>query len=95
MTANKLKGKRTVTVFAWVDDEDWEDAVGATVVVDWTFPDGSTQRLQADTATSGMARFWVRNGKPGTRTLEVVDVVFGEHRFDRELSTLNSSIKVK
>jgi hypothetical protein len=95
MMANKIKGKRTVTAFAWVDDEYWDDAVGATVVVDWTFPNGSTQRLQQDTSSSGTARFEVRNVKSGTHTLEVVDVVFGEHRFDRELSTLTSSIQVK
>jgi hypothetical protein len=93
--ANKIKGKRTVTASVWVDDEYWDDAVGATVVVDWTSPNGSTQRLQADTSSSGVASFEVRNVKSGTHTLEVVDVVFHEHRFDREFGVLTYSIEVK
>ena len=95
MWANKLKGKRTVWAYVWVDDEYWDDAAGATVFVDWTFPNGKTQRLEADTSSSGVARWEMPNGKTGTHTLEVVDVVFGEHRFDRENSTLTYSIKVK
>lgn len=94
--ANKIKGKRTVTASLWVDDEYWENAVGATVIVDWTYPDGSTQRLEADTtANAGLASFEMRNVKSGTHSLEVVDVIYGEHPFDRELSTLTASIKVK
>jgi len=93
--ANKIKGKRTVWGSVWVDDEYWDNAVGATVIIDWTYPDGSTQRLQADTNSSGLAQFEMRNVKSGTHTLDVVDVVYGEHRFDRELSTLTSSIDVK
>ena len=66
------------------------------MVVDWTYPDGSTQRLQAVTSEdSGMASFEMRNVKTGMHTLEVVDVIYFEHRFDKELSTLTASIKVK
>ena len=93
--ANKIKGKRTVWASLWVDDEYWDNVDGATVVVDWTYHDGSTERLQADTNESGLARFEMRNVKSGTHTLDVVDVVYLEHRFDRELSVLTSSIKVK
>jgi len=93
--ANKIKGKRTITASVWVDDEYWNDAIGATVVVDWIYPDGSTQRLQAETASSGLARFEMLNVKSGTHSLEVVDVIFLEHRFDKQLSTLTASIKVK
>lgn len=93
--ANKNKGKRTVWGSVWVDDEYWNNAGGATVVVDWTHPDGSTQRLQADTNSSGLASFEMRNVKSGTHTLDVVDVLYGDHRFDRELSKLTSSIDVK
>ena len=93
--ANKTKGKRTVWAYVWVDDEYWQDAVGATVIVDWTYPDGSTQRLQADTSSSGMASFEMHNVKTGTHTLEVVDVTYLEHPFDRERSMLTSSIKIK
>ena len=96
MWANKIKGKRTVWAYVWVDDENWDDAVGATVIVDWTYPNGSTQRLEAVTSEdAGMARFELRNVKSGTHSLEVVDVVYLEHPFDRERSTLTSSIKVK
>jgi hypothetical protein len=95
MYANKIKGNRTVWGYVWVDDEYWANAVGATVIVDWTFPNGSTQQLQAVTSDSGVASFEVRNVKSGTHRLEVVDVVFGEHPFDREYGTLTSSIKVK
>ncbi len=95
MTSSRIKGKRTVTAFVAVDDEYWNAAVGATVLVDWTFPNGRAQRLWADTPSSGMARFEVRDGKSGTHTLVVVDVVFFEHRFDSERSVLTSSIKVK
>ena len=93
--ANKIKGKRTITASVWIDDEYWNDAIGATVVVDWIYPDGSTQRLQAETASSGLARFEMLNVKSGTHSLEVVDVIFQEHRFDKQLSTLTASIKVK
>jgi hypothetical protein len=92
---NKIKGKRTVWGSVWVDDEYWDNAVGATVVVDWPYPDGSTQRLRAVTNDSGLARFEMRNVKSGTHSLEVVDVEFGEHRFDREYGTLSASVKVK
>ena len=93
--ANKIKGKRTVTASVWVDDEYWDNAVGANVIVDWTHPDGSKERLQAVTNESGLARFEIRNVKSGTHTLDMVDVEYGVHRFDRELSTLTSIIKVK
>jgi len=95
MYANKIKGKRTVWASVWVDDEYWDDAVGATVVVDWTYPNGSTQRLQAVTSDSGVASFEMHNVKSGTHSLEVVDVEYLEHPFDREYSMLTSSIKVK
>lgn len=96
MYANKIKGTRTIWAYVWVDDEYWDDAVGATVVVDWTYPDGSTERLQAVTSEdSGMASFEMRNVKTGTHTLEVVDVIYLQHPFDTERSMLTSSIKVK
>ncbi len=96
MYANKLKGKRTVWAYVWVDDEYWDDVVGATVVVDWTYPNGSTERLEAVTSEdSGLARFEMRNVKSGTHAIEVVDVIYLEHRFDREQSALTSSIDVK
>jgi len=93
--ANKIQGKRMVTASVWVDDEYWDDAVGATVVIDWIYPNGSVQRLQAVTSDSGLAQFEMRNVKSGTYTLEIVDVIYHEHRFDRELSDLTASIKVK
>jgi hypothetical protein len=95
MWANKIKGKRTVWAYVWVDDEYWEDVVGATVIVDWTYPNGSTRRLQAVTSDSGVASFKVRNAKTGTHSLEVVDVVYLEHPLDRDRSVLTASIKVK
>jgi hypothetical protein len=96
MWDNKIKGKRTVWAYVWVDDEYWQDAVGATVIVDWTYPDGSTERLQAVTSEdAGMARFELRNVRSGTHTINVVDVVYLEHRFDREMSVLTSSIWVR
>jgi hypothetical protein len=79
----------------WVDDEYWNDAVGATVVVDWTFPDGSTQRLQAVTSESGAASFEMVKVKSGTHTFEVIDVIYLEHPFDADYGTLTASIKVK
>lgn len=93
--ANKVKGQRTIWASVWVDDEYWNNAEGATVIVDWTHPDGSTQRLQADTDSSGLAQFTMHSVKSGTYTLEVVDVVYLEHPFDREYGALTSSIKVK
>jgi hypothetical protein len=96
MYANKLKGKRTVWAYVWVNDEYQQDAVGATVIVDWTFPNGSTERLEAVTSEdAGMARFEMRNVKTGTHSVEVVDVVYLEHPLDRERSNLTASIKVK
>jgi len=93
--ANKLKGNRTIWASVWVDDEYWNDAVGATVVVDWTFPDGSTQRLQAVTSESGAASFEMVKAKSGTHTFEVIDVIYLEHPFDADYGTLTASIKVK
>ena len=95
MWANKTKGKRTVWAYVRVDDEYWQDAVGAAVLVDWTYPNGSTQQLQAVTSDSGVASFEVRNVKSGTHSVEVVDVVYLEHPFDREYGVLTSSIRVK
>lgn len=95
MWDNKIKGKRTVWAYVWVDDEYWANAVGATVIVDWTYPNGSTQQLQAVTSDSGVASFEVRNVKSGTHSVEVVDVEYLEHPFDREYGVLTSSIKVK
>jgi hypothetical protein len=93
--ANKIKGKRTIWASVWVDDEYWDDAVGATVVLDWTYPDGSTERLQAVTSDSGVARFEMRDVRSGTHSIEVLDVIYLEHPFDRDYGTLTSSIKVK
>ena len=93
--ANKVKGNRTVWASVWVDDEYWDDAVGATVVVDWTFPDGSTQRLQTTTSDSGVASFEMHKVKSGTHTFEVIDVIYLEHPFDRDYGNLTASIKVK
>jgi hypothetical protein len=93
--ANKIKGNRTVWASVWVDDEYWDNAVGATVFLDWTYPNGSTERLQAVTNDSGVARYEMHNVKSGTHSIEVVDVVYGEHRFDSEYGTLTSSIRVK
>ena len=93
--ANKVKGNRTVWASVWVDDEYWDDAVGATVVVDWTYPNGSTERLEAVTSDSGVAQFEMRKVKTGTHTLEVVDVIYLEHPFDRDYGILTASINVK
>ncbi len=96
MYANKLKGKRTVWAYVWVDDENWADVVGATVIVDWIHPNGNTERLQAfTTENAGVARFEMLNVKSGTHSIEVVDVVYLEHPFHRENSVLTSSIEVK
>ncbi|HSG15271.1 MAG TPA: hypothetical protein VLE70_02975, partial [Anaerolineae bacterium] len=95
MWDNKIKGKRTVWAYVWVDDEYWQDAVGATVIVDWTYHDGTRERLQAITDESGLARFEISNVKSGTHSLEVVDVVYLEHPFDRDYGVLTSSIMVK
>jgi hypothetical protein len=96
MWANKLKGKRTVWAYVWVDDEYWADVVGATVIVDWTHPTGNTERLQAfTTEDAGVARFEMNNVKSGTHSIEVVDVVYPDHPFDRDFGRLTSSIKVK
>jgi hypothetical protein len=96
MYANKLKGKRTVWAYVWVNDEYQQDAVGATVIVDWTYPKGNTERLTAVTSEdAGVARFVMDNVKTGTHSVEVVDVVYLEHPLDRERSNLTASIKVK
>lgn len=96
MTANKIKGKRTVTAFVAVDDERWQDAAGATVVATWSLPDGTELGLEAVTSSSGQARFEVRNAKPGTHSLTVKDVLLPEHRFDRDSSSvLSRSLDVK
>jgi hypothetical protein len=96
MWANKLKGKRTVWAYVWVNDEYSCDAVGATVIVDWTYPKGRTERLEAvTTEDAGMARFEMENVKTGTHSVEVVDVVFGERPLDRARSNLTASIEVK
>jgi hypothetical protein len=96
MYAHKLKGKRTVWAYVWVNDEYHQDAVGATVILDWTYPNGSTERLSAvTTEDAGMARFEMRNVKTGTHSVKVVDVVYEESPLDRARSNLTASIKVK
>ena len=79
----------------WVDDEYWNDAVGATVFLDWTYPNGTTERLEAVTSDSGVARFEMNKVKTGTHSIEVVDVIYLEHPFDRDYGTLTASIRVK
>jgi hypothetical protein len=93
--ANKIKGNRTVWASVWVDDEYWNDAVGATVVLDWTYPNGTTERLEAVTSDSGVARFEMNKVKTGTHSIEVVDVIYLEHPFDRDYGTLTASVRVK
>ena len=70
-------------------------AEGATVFATWTFPDGSTQDVESVTSSSGQVTFRVNDGKKGTYTLTVVDVVLDGHRFDTEISNLTASIKAK
>jgi hypothetical protein len=95
MWAYKIKGKRTVTADVWADDEYWQDAVGAKVLVDWTYPNGKTERFEVVTSSSGIASFEVRNVKTGTHSLAVFDVEYREHPLDREYGVLTSSIEVK
>ncbi|MDH3930230.1 MAG: hypothetical protein OEV22_20060, partial [Deltaproteobacteria bacterium] len=91
MYDNKIKGERTVWAYVWVDDEYWADVVGATVVVDWTHPNGNTERLQAfTTEDAGVARFEMNKVKSGTHSIEVVDVVYPGHPFDRDYGVLAS-----
>lgn len=96
MYDNKIKGERTVWAYVWVDDEYWADVVGATVIVDWTDPKGNTERLHAITDEgAGVARFEMNKVKSGTHSIEVVDVVYPGHPFDRDYGVLTSSINVK
>jgi hypothetical protein len=95
MTANKIKGKRTVTTFAAVEDEGWQPAPGATVQVDWSLPDGTKLTLESTTSSTGLARYDLRNAKSGVHALTVNDVQLAEHRFDTDSSVLSASIKVK
>ena len=48
---------------------------GASVTIDWTFPDGSVIQMTATTNIDGVATFTVDPADEGTHTVTVVDVV--------------------
>ena len=92
-----LKEKGKYKIWGWVNVRNQAHlaAEGATVFATWTFPDGSTQDVESVTSSSGQVTFRVNDGKKGTYTLTVVDVVLDGHRFDTEISNLSASIKAK
>ena len=95
LTANKVKGQRQVFALVQVEDERTLAASDATVFATWTYPDGSTQAVQAITSGSGYAYFEIMDARRGTNTLSVDDVTLDGFRFDRDNSVLSASIKVK
>ena len=47
---------------------------GALVTIDWSFPDGSTTTMQAETDSTGVASFVQDYVDTGTHTVTIVDV---------------------
>ena len=95
--ANKRPGRRA-KVLKVLPDKRRVVVEGVNMLVRHARPKGRstrTQQLQAVTSDSGVASFEVRNVKSGTHSLEVVDVEYLEHPFDREYGVLTSSIHVK
>ncbi len=76
------------------DDRDLA-APGASVLATWVYPDGSTQAVQDITSSTGYAYFEISSARRGTYALRVDDVVLDDHRFDRDSSVLDASVKVK
>jgi hypothetical protein len=67
--------------FITILDNNGNVVSGATVTIDWTFPDGTTTRLSATTDVNGIATFTIDPADPGTHTVTVVDVT-GDLSYD-------------
>lgn len=95
LTANKVKGNRTVTGQVLVRDQTGYGAGDALVTATWTFPDGTTRQVTDATTDNGWAWFQLAGVKGGYYTLTVDDVILDGFRFDVDNSVLSNSVRVK
>jgi hypothetical protein len=95
LTVLKTKGVRQIRAFVKVEKHTTLAAYGADATATWTYPDGSTHPVQANTSNSGYAYFEVNDAARGSYTLTIDDVVLDGHRFDRDNSVLSASTRVK
>ncbi len=95
LTVLKVKGDRQIRAFVKVEKHTTLAAYGADVTATWTYPDGSTHPVEANTSNSGYAYFEVNDAARGSYTLTIDDVVLDGHRFDRDNSVLSASTRVK
>ena len=95
LSASKTRGQRKVVALVQVRNELQLGAEGANVTAFWRLPDGSTLEVTDLTSSSGYAYFEINQAGRGTYTLTVTGVELEDHRFDRDSSVLNESIRVK
>lgn len=95
LTVLKVKGVRQIRAFVKVEKQTTLAAYGADVTATWTYPDGSTHSVRANTSGSGYAYFEVNDAARGSYTLTIDDVELDGHRFDRDNSILSADIRVK
>lgn len=95
LTATKVKGDRQVKALVRVEDEGGLSAPDATVFATWIFPDGTTQVVDDLTSSTGSSYFEILDAPRGVLTLRVDDIVLNSYQFNRSVSVLSASIKVK
>ena len=94
-TSIKLRtpSRRYVTGRVTVQDENGAPVPRALVVGRWTQPNGTEREQMAWTRSNGVALFDTQ-GRRGTYTLTVVNIVRSGHTFDPDHSLLSNSITV-
>ena len=95
LSANKEKGRHTVTAFVKIEDERTFAAEGATVHAAWILPDGTVAEVEAVTSGAGWAYFAIGDAARGTYTLLIQDVTLENFTFDEAKSVMNASLNVK
>jgi hypothetical protein len=91
LTGRSRRGTVTITGTVLVVEQNEAPLAGATTLVKWTLPNGSTQVQSATTGTSGVATFRV-TGAGGSYRLEVTNLGKLGYTFDRSNSVLAQTI---
>jgi probable HAF family extracellular repeat protein len=94
LRATVVANSAKVTAKVTVRDEKGLPMANALVVGRWTQPDGTQFQPNAWTNSRGVASFAINGPRPGTYTLEVVNILLSLHTFDPSKSVLSRSITV-
>ncbi len=96
LTALKRRGQLEIRALIQVRNEQGLAAIGAIVSATWTYPDGTSQAVQAVTSSSGYVQFLLSGRLArGTYVITVDDVILTDHIFDRSNSVLNASVAAR